>query len=205
MADEAAVPEDDAAVTDADAETADVEAAEETTEVAEPVEPATKQPWSHVKLAIAVGLAVVVALAGLTGWLGYRAYQAREADQLRELLVSVGRQGAINLTTIDFQNADADVQRILDSATDAFYDDFAKRSQPFVDVVKQAKSKSVGTVNDAGLESVTATEGNVLVAVTVKTENAGAQNQPPRNWRMRLTVKKTGADQAKVSKVEFVP
>ena len=205
MADEAAVPEDDAAVTDADAETADVEAAEETTEVAEPVEPATKKPWSHVKLAIAVGLAVVVALAGLTGWLGYRAYQAREADQLRELLVSVGRQGAINLTTIDFQNADADVQRILDSATDAFYDDFAKRSQPFVDVVKQAKSKSVGTVNDAGLESVTATEGNVLVAVTVKTENAGAQNQPPRNWRMRLTVKKTGADQAKVSKVEFVP
>jgi Mce-associated membrane protein len=207
MADEADVPEDDVAVTDAvpedDAEA--TEAAEETTEVAEPVEPVTKQPWSHVKLAIAVGLAVVVALAGLTGWLGYRAYQAREADQLRELLVSVGRQGAINLTTIDFEHADADVQRILDSATDAFYDDFAKRSQPFVDVVKQAKSKSVGTVNEAGLESVTGNEGNVLVAVTVKTENAGAQNQPPRNWRMRLTVKKTGADQAKVSKVEFVP
>jgi len=207
MADEADVPEDDVAVTDAvpedDAEA--TEAAEETTEVAEPVEPVTKQPWSHVKLAIAVGLAVVVALAGLTGWLGYRAYQAREADQLRELLVSVGRQGAINLTTIDFEHADSDVQRILDSATDAFYDDFAKRSQPFVDVVKQAKSKSVGTVNEAGLESVTGNEGNVLVAVTVKTENAGAQNQPPRNWRMRLTVKKTGADQAKVSKVEFVP
>ena len=204
MADEADVPEDDVAVTDAVPED-DAEAAEETTEVAEPVEPVTKQPWSHVKLAIAVGLAVVVALAGLTGWLGYRAYQAREADQLRELLVSVGRQGAINLTTIDFEHADADVQRILDSATDAFYDDFEKRSQPFVDVVKQAKSKSVGTVNEAGLESVNGNEGNVLVAVTVKTENAGTQNQPPRNWRMRLTVKKTGADQAKVSKVEFVP
>jgi Mce-associated membrane protein len=204
MADEADVPEDKVAVVEADAEAEATEAAEETTEVAEPVKP-TKQPWSHVKLAIAVGLAVVVALAGLTGWLGYRAYQAREADQLRELLVSVGRQGAINLTTIDFERADADVQRILDSATDAFYDDFAKRSQPFVDVVKQAKSKSVGTVNEAGLESVNGNEGSVLVAVTVKTENAGAQNQPPRNWRMRLTVKKTGADQAKVSKVEFVP
>jgi Mce-associated membrane protein len=204
MADEADVPEDKVAVVEADADADATEAAEETTEVAEPVKPA-KQPWSHVKLAIAVGLAVVVALAGLTGWLGYRAYQAREADQLRELLVSVGRQGAINLTTIDFARADADVQRILDSATDAFYDDFAKRSQPFVDVVKQAKSKSVGMVNEAGLESVTGNEGNVLVAVTVKTENAGAQNQPPRNWRMRLTVKKTGADQAKVSKVEFVP
>jgi Mce-associated membrane protein len=163
-----------------------------------------RQPWSHVKLATVVGLAIVVALGGLTGWLGYRAYQARQAEQLSELLVSVGRQGAINLTTIDFEHADDDVKRILDSATDAFYDDFAKRSQPFVEVVKQAKSKSEGTVNEAGLESVSGTEGQVLVAVTVKTQNAGAQNQPPRNWRMRLTVKKTGADEAKVSKVEFV-
>ena len=61
----------------------------------------------------------MVALAGLTGWLGYRAYEARQAEQLRQQLVQVGRQGAINLTTIDFQHADADVQRILDSATDA--------------------------------------------------------------------------------------
>jgi len=204
MADEADVPQDEAAVTEADA----VEETTDAVEAGEPTESAerkSRQPWSHVRLAVTVGLAVVVALAGLTGWLGYRAYQAREAEQLRELLVSVGRQGAINLTTIDFAHADADVQRILDSATDAFYDDFAKRSQPFIDVVKQAKSKSVGTVNEAGLESVSGNEGQVLVAVTVKTENAGAQNQPPRNWRMRLTVKKTGEDEAKVSKVEFVP
>ena len=208
MADEADVPEDDVEVNEADVDAAAVKETTEQTETSEAAETAgsgPKERWSHVRLAIVVGLAVVVALAGLTGWLGYRAYQARQAEQLRELLVSVGRQGAINLTTIDFEHADADVQRILDSATDAFYDDFAKRSQPFVDVVKQAKSKSVGAVNEAGLESVSGNEGSVLVAVTVKTENAGAQNQPPRNWRMRLTVKKTGADEAKVSKVEFVP
>ncbi|WP_059017206.1 hypothetical protein [Mycobacterium sp. M26] len=200
MADEPDVPDDQK-------DEVSTEAAEEATEDAteDTAKPAkARQPWSHVKVAMAVGLAIVVALGGLTGWLGYQAYQARQAEQLRDLLVSVGRQGAINLTTIDFEHADADVQRILDSATDAFYDDFAKRSQPFVEVVKQAKSKSEGTVNEAGLESVTGTEGQVLVAVTVKTQNAGAQNQPPRNWRMRLTVKKTGADEAKVSKVEFV-
>ena len=205
MADEADVPEDDVAVTEVEAVEETTKAEESAESAAAPAEAKTRQPWSHVKLALVVGLAVVVALAGLTGWLGYRAYEARQAEQLRELLVSVGKQGAINLTTIDFEHADTDVQRILDSATDAFYDDFAKRSQPFVDVVKQAKSKSVGTVNEAGLESVSGTEGQVLVAVTVKTQNAGAQNQPPRNWRMRLTVKKTGDDEAKVSKVEFVP
>ena len=36
---------------------------------------------------------------------------------------------------------------------DTFYDDFHKRAQPFVDVVKQAQSKSVGTVTEAGVES----------------------------------------------------
>lgn len=202
MADEPDVPDELEVSTDAVEEAAEEAAEESTEETAKPTK--ARQPWSHVKVAMVVGLAIVVALGGLTGWLGYQAYQARQAEQLRELLVSVGRQGAINLTTIDFEHADADVQRILDSATDAFYDDFAKRSQPFVEVVKQAKSKSEGTVNEAGLESVTGTEGQVLVAVTVKTQNAGAQNQPPRNWRMRLTVKKTGADEAKVSKVEFV-
>jgi Mce-associated membrane protein len=39
--------------------------------------------------------------------------------------------------------------------------------------------------------------------VAVKTSNAGAPEQDPRAWRMRITVQKDG-DQAKVSNVEFV-
>ncbi|MBI3692335.1 MAG: Mce protein, partial [Mycolicibacterium aromaticivorans] len=148
-----------------------------------------KRARSHVQLALIVGTAVVVALAALTGWLGYRAYESRQTAQLQDLLVGVGRQGAINLTTIDAAEADKDVQRILDSATDAFYDDFAKRAQPFIEVVKQAQSKSVGEVTEAGLESVSGNEGQVLVAVTVTTSNRGEPNQPKRSWRMRLTVK----------------
>jgi Mce-associated membrane protein len=74
--------------------------------------------------------------------------------------------------------------------------------------VKQAQSKSVGTVTSAGIEPAGANpdpnQASVLVAVTVKTSNAGAAEQEPRAWRMRLTVKKVG-DEAKVSNVEFVP
>jgi Mce-associated membrane protein len=188
----------------ADAATDDAtEAADEASdEVAAPA----KAPMSHVRLAMIAGLVLVVALAGLAGWLGFRAYQSHQSDEQQKLFLSVGRQGALNLTSIDWQHADADVQRILDSATGTFYDDFQKRAQPFMEVVKQAQSKSVGTIAEAGLEpqSITANGAQVLVAVTVKTSNAGAPDQAPRAWRMRITVQKVGED-AKVANVEFVP
>ena len=118
--------------------------------------------------------------------------------------MQVARQGALNLTTIDWQRADADVQRILDSATGEFYDDFAKRSAPFIKVVKEAKSTSTGSITEAGLESEAGDSAQVLVAVAVKTSNVGAPDQQPREWRMRIAVQKVG-DVMKVSNVEFVP
>lgn len=163
-----------------------------------------KVPMSPVRLATIAGLVVVILLAGLAGWTGYRGYQAYQGEKERQLFLQVGRQGALNLTTIDWQNAEADVQRVLDSATGTFYDDFQNRSAPFVQVVKQAQSKSVGTIAEAGLESATRDEAQVLVAVTVTTSNVGAPQQEPRAWRMRLTVQKVN-DEAKVSNVEFVP
>jgi Mce-associated membrane protein len=216
MADDAATPEGELSksaatdetekATDGDEETvADFD--EEAPDGEAPEEAAPAKPrMSHLRLATLVGLVLVVALAGLTGWLGFRTYQSHKADEQRKLFLEVGRQGALNLTTIDFQEADKDVQRILDSATGTFYDDFQKRSQPFVEVVKQAQSKSVGSIAEAGLEqnSITDNGAQVLVAVTVKTSNAGAPDQQPRAWRMRISVQKVG-DEAKVSNVEFVP
>ena len=167
------------------------------------VAPVQRRP-SHVRQALVVGLAVVIALAALAGWLGFRAYQSHSAAQQRSLFLQVGRQGAINLTTIDWQHADTDVERILNSATGTFFDDFSKRKQPFVDVVKHAQSQSVGTVTAAGLESETANDAQVLVAVSVKTSIANAPEQNPRAWRMRVSLHKLG-DDVKVANVEFVP
>jgi Mce-associated membrane protein len=166
--------------------------------------PKPKKRMSAPQRAMLVGLAVVVGLAALVGWLGFRTQQSHQAQAQRNQFVQAARQGALNLTTIDWQRADADVQRILDSATGGFYDDFAKRSQPFIELVKQVKSTTVGTVTEAGLESQTADTAQVLVAVTVTTTNAGAQQPDPHAWRMRISVQKAG-DQMKVSNVEFVP
>jgi len=164
----------------------------------------TRKPMPPQRFALIVGLVVTVALGALAGWLGLRAQQSRESAQQRAVFLQAARQGALNLTTISYTEVDADIKRILDSSTGAFYDDFQKRSQPFVDVVKQSQSRSQGTIAEAGLESVQRDTAQILVAVSVKTSNAGAAEQQPRAWRMRISVQKLG-DTAKVSNVEFVP
>lgn len=161
-------------------------------------------PRVSVRTALVVGSAAVVALGGLCATFGSQAYREHKAANARALMVQVARQAATNLTTVDYTRAEADVQRILDSATGPFYDDFRNRSAPFIDVVRKAQSKSYGEVTEAGMESVKGDEGRVLVAVTVRSSTAGQSDPAPRYWRMRLTVTKNG-DEAKVSKVDFVP
>lgn len=160
---------------------------------------------STVRRALMVGLVTVLGLAGLAGWFGYRSYQDHRIAQQRNLFLQVARQGALNLTTINYVEVEADVARILNSSTGAFRDDFEKRAQPFIDVVKEARAKSEGTVTEAGVESEQADQAQVLVAVNVKTSySAGAAQQDPRAWRMRIAVQKV-ADGVKVKNVEFVP
>ena len=156
-----------------------------------------------VRRALVIGVALVVALAAVSGWLGVRAYQDRRAEATRQSMVAAARECAANLTTVDYTRAEVDVQRILDCATGGFRDDFAARSAPFIDVVRRSQSTSTGTVTEAGLESQNGDEGVVLVAVTVHTAVAGASDERPRYWRMRLTVARDGPD-AKISRVDFV-
>lgn len=165
---------------------------------------ATATASSPIRAAMLIGLAAVVAFAGLGGWLGIRTYQSHRAELQRVLLVQAARQGALNLTTIDYEQVESDVQRVLDSATGNFYDDFSRRSQPFIEVVKAAQAKSVGTITEAGIETDDDDETKVLVGVTVKTTNAGGAEQTPRAWRMRISVTQVDS-QPKISNVAFVP
>jgi Mce-associated membrane protein len=203
---------DDASAEDIDAEdidAEDIDADEAAADDEEVADQDTKKParqwFSSIPRPITVGVAIIVALVGLGAWLGYRVHQDHQVQAQRNLYVQVARQTAINLTTINYTEVDADIKRVLDSATGAFHDEFQSRSQPFVEVVKKVQSKSEGNIAEAGLLSYTKDQAQVLVAVAVKTSMAGAPpDQEPRRWRMRLTVDKTG-DGAKVSNVEFVP
>jgi Mce-associated membrane protein len=156
------------------------------------------------RIALIAGVIAGVVLAGLVGWLGFRAYEAHNLDAQRNLFVRAASQGAANVLSVDYQHADADAQRILDSATGKFYASFARRKQAYIDNAKRTRSQLVATVTDAGLESRNGDRGQVLVAVTVKSSDPAQTHQEPHYWRVRVTVQQMG-NTAKVSDVVFVP
>jgi Mce-associated membrane protein len=163
----------------------------------------TQRPGQVERIALVAGLTAGAVLAGLVGWLSFRTYEAQNREAQRNLFVQTAEEVAVNLSTVDYQHADADAQRILDSATGKFADSFSRRKQSYIDNAKRARSKSLGAVTDAGLESQTGDQGRVLVAVTVKSADPAQAQQEPQFVRMRVTVQKTG-DVAKVSDVAFV-
>jgi Mce-associated membrane protein len=170
---------------------------------------APKRRWrlgavSPLRAALLFGCTALVGVTSLIGWLAVPGQRAAQVQHQRSNFVQAARQGALNLTTISYTEADADIKRIMDSATGTFYDDFQKRSAAFVDVLGKTQSKTEGTITEAGIESMEADSARVLVAVAVKTSNSAATDPQPRLWRMRIDVQKVG-DAVKVANVQFVP
>ena len=150
------------------------------------------------------GVAVVTVIGVLAGYLGVQSFRTDDQTRRQALFLSTARQSAVDLTTLDAGRIDGSVQRILDSSTGVFHDDFQKRAVPFAEVVKQTGASSEGVVTEVGLESASDGGAQVLVAVAVRTTTAGVADQQPRLWRMRLTFEQVDAT-PKLSDVVFVP
>jgi Mce-associated membrane protein len=135
--------------------------------------------------------------------------QHRNASQQRHLAAesaAAAREGVVTLTSLDFNDAKAGVQRIIGNSTGSFRDDFAKMAGDFTKVVEQSKVVERGTVQALAvdLDSMTNDSAVVLVASTSEVTNAAGAKQDPRTFRLIVTLTRDG-DRLKMSKVEFVP
>jgi Mce-associated membrane protein len=206
---EAATLDGDEAEDSAD-ETSEAPETTETAEASAPTGTAEPEPvrrrlripnWAE-GLTIATVVAIC-ALLGVSGWLAWHHHNIVQERQRAAAYIAAARQGVVNLTSLDFNKAKEDVQRVLDSATGAFKDDFQKRAEDFESVVKDSKAVTEGSVAAAAVESMNNDSAVVLVLANERVTNiAGAKDQP-RTFRFRVSVVHDG-DQLKLSKVEFV-
>jgi Mce-associated membrane protein len=201
---EATTDSDEAEATDEAAETPETNEPAETSEAAEP-QPARwhlRAPNARLALSITAVVAIV-GLLGASGWMAWQHHHVVKDRQRAAAYIATARQGVVNLTSLDFNKAKEDVQRVLDIATGDFKDEFQKRAEDFASVVKDSKAVTEGSVTASAIESMNNDSAVVLVLCNERVTNiAGAKDQP-RTFRFRVSVVHDG-DDLKVSKVEFV-
>jgi Mce-associated membrane protein len=152
----------------------------------------------------AAAIILIICFAVASGYMAWQHRDATQREQRAARFVAGARQGVVNMTSLDFTKAKEDVQRVIDSSTGQFRDDFQQRAKDFTTVVEQSKVVTEGTVNATALESMDEHSASVLVSATSKITNSAGAKDEPRAWRLRVTVTEDGG-QYKMSKVDFVP
>ena len=146
---------------------------------------------------IALMVLVVAAVFGVLAWNA----SSHEAD--RRAPTDAARQVATNLTSIAAGSVDADLQRLLDSATGEFRDEFERRRDPFIQIVQQAQVTTRGQVVEAGFDRIAGDEAHVLVAVHSQVQNSATNQPEDRDYRLAMTMQRVDGRWL-AAKVEFV-
>jgi Mce-associated membrane protein len=215
---DADVTDADAAETDADSDSTDAddaddaeteeEVSDQTPEDAES-ESESARSWRRVlpPLSVTWKAAVIIlicAFVGASGYMVWQRHETTERNQRTANFIAGARQGVVNMLSLDFKRAKEDVQRVIDSSTGQFRDDFQQRAKDFTTVVEQSKVVTEGSVNAAGVQSIDGNSALVVVAATSRITNAAGAKDEPRRWRLKVSVTDDGG-QYKMSKLEFVP
>jgi len=154
-----------------------------------------------------VAVAAIILTICFTGLSAYMVLEHRDTTKHRQreaAFVAGAKQGVVNMISIDFNKAKEDVQRVIDSSTGPFKDDFQQRANDLIAVASQSKAITEGTISGAAIESMDRNSAVVLVAATSRVTNyAPGRDDPPRIWRLKVTIADVGG-QYKMSKVEYV-
>lgn len=171
-------------------------------EADEPSAPATRVRGRRL-LVLLTALTLVLAVAAVALAIALRGYTAREDARQQALLAA--RQLALNLTAVDTVDYEGDVAKVRAAATGQFLADFVQRTAngELKKVLVDNKSRSQGTVVDAGIVRADERSATVLVAIDVVVSNTATPQGRESNYRMRINVEKSGGAW-RTSLLEFV-
>jgi Mce-associated membrane protein len=158
--------------------------------------------WTTLVISIAAVCTCVLFAASVVMTFQHR--QVVHTQQRSAEFAGAARQVVITLMSIDYTKVHDDVQRIVDSSTGKFRDDFEGAADDFIKAAEDARVSTTATVQAAAVESMTDNSAVVLVAATSTATGGAGASDPPRSWRLSINLI-AKRDQIKMSSVEFVP
>jgi Mce-associated membrane protein len=166
--------------------------------------PAPASPPRRAPVGLVVALVVVLALLAAAAIIGaVKLRDATQRDDARDAALGAARQEALNLTSIDGRDIDADLKRVLDGATGTFATDFSQRAKDLKTVLTQNAVVADGHVIDAALVRCDLDTATALVVVDSKVTNKAAPAGRSNTYRMQLDLERHGSRWL-TSKLEFV-
>ena len=152
----------------------------------------------RLRLVATVLLSLLLVALLAFGALVYLKYRDEGDEQdVRTAAMAAARLEALNLTTIDYKNTDAAVDRILSVATGTLATQFKAEKSQLGPLLAATKSVSVGSVLETGLVSLKGKNAEVLVAVdaTVTTQAAGSTKaqRAVKHYRMSMKLQQIGS------------
>ena len=160
-----------------------------TDQPADSAAPQNSSRRTPVALVVIVGLLLLaLSAAALVGALKLR--DATQRDDARAGALAAARQEALNLTSIDGRDIDADLRRVLDGATGGFKTDFSQRSKDLQSVLKDNAVVAEGKVLEAALVRADNESATALVVVDSTVKNKAAPQGRSNTYRMQLDLER---------------
>jgi Mce-associated membrane protein len=154
----------------------------------------TSSAPTRAPVALIVILGVLLALLAAAALIGaVKLRDAAQRDDARGAALGAARQEALNLTSIDGNDIDADLKRVQDGATGGFAKDFAQRAKDLKTVLTENAVVAEGRVIDAALVRGDLDTATVLVVVDSTVKNKAVPAGRANTYRMQLDLERHGS------------
>ena len=147
-------------------------------------------------LAAAAAVFAVIVLANRLG-------HVRDEEARRQEILQTARQQGVNITTLDYQTVDEDLQRVLEQSTGTFRKEFRAGTKDLTDLVVKNKAVSTGEVLEVGIVTADSDSARVLVVADSTVSNGSTAKPQVRHYRMQLDLVRRG-DRWLTSTLTFV-
>ena len=154
--------------------------------------PFSRRARTAIQLLTVVSVALAAASIGLWVVVSGHLHDRAALDEARNDAVSAARQEIVNLHGIKYTTIDADLKRILDGATGAFKDQFARAQTTIKPILVERKTLMTANVRYAGVVRADTDSATVLIGVDRTVKDSTAPTGAVDQYRLRVDLEKHG-------------
>jgi Mce-associated membrane protein len=170
------------------------------TTASDSTEPAANRSGSGSLLLLAGTAVLLIGLVVAAVLLGIRDHNRRQSatseaggTPTEQAVLAAARGEAVALTSLDYQTASTDLDRVLAGATGALRTQFEKEKSQLPSTLAKTKAVSRGTVLSSALSSISGSTATVMVAVDANVSGSDTGTTGVlKHYRFILTMQHVG-------------